>query len=651
MTRQKISITVVLLMLLFAHPSAQAREYYIGTQGDDANEGSQAAPFRTMQHAADLMVPDDTCIVLNGRYTETVRLTRSGEEGKPLRFTAHGDAPVTLAGTQPVPGPWEVYAGNIYKKRTDLEFIQLFADGRMMVEARWPNMRFPDELWDTSTWARAGAGSRYGKMVDPKLPGTGIDWTGARATLNVAHQFFTWTRTVKQHTAGLDTFTYAQDLRGITHFADKTKPWEDDYYYLSGKLEALDAPGEWFLDIQTDTLYLWLPDGSDPASHRIEAKVRDYAFDLKDCAYVELEGFHLFGATVRLRDCRHCQVENCHFLYPTYARRIADPDDQEPWADRTLVSGAYNTVSRCSLAYSPASGLAMAGLHNTAEDNLIHDMCWYGALWHTPLHMGPLPKPGEEDRVDTGFKGVIRNNTVYNAGNAVIAFSGQPTLVEYNHVYGGGLCCEDVSLLYTQLPACAGSVIRYNWVHGCRTRAQRGLGIRGDDQTRRLTVHHNVVWDCGLIGIVVKGDDNKVYNNTVFDIGTAEHPGNYVDLHTRPEPKKPWRKQYPLLARQNAHSEIRNNAALTVTSDNRGTPFPPGENVSHNYRGKRLDLAAPEHFDFRPNAASPLVDAGRDIPGFTGGFVGKAPDIGACEYGGEHWKAGITWQPEDAAGS
>ena len=44
-----------------------------------------------------------------------------------------------------------------------------------------------------------------------------------------------------------------------------------------------------------------------------------------------------------------------------------------------------------------------------------------------------------------------------------------------------------------------------------------GQGIRGDDMTRGLTVHHNVVWDCGMTGIIVKGGANRIFNNTIFD--------------------------------------------------------------------------------------------------------------------------------------
>jgi len=617
-----------------------AADYTVATNGLDANPGTEKRPFRTIQKASDVMKPGDTCHVRGGVYRQTVRPKRSGEPGRPIRFVACPGQKVILRGTEPVSGTWKVHQGKIYRTRVEGDVAQLFVDDRMMVEARWPNMRFPEELWDRSTWARAGKGSRYGKIVDPALAGTGVDWTGARATLNVAHQFFTWTRTVEAHTAGEKTFTYSRDLQGITHHANKAKPWEDDRYYLSGKLAALDAPGEWFHETESDTLYLWCLDSKDPGVHRVATKARDYAFAIEGLDHIEISGFQFFGATFLLHDCNHCVIDNCHLRYPTYARRIWDPASREPWTDQTLASGSNNTVRRCSLAYIPTSGLIVTGTDNVVEDTLIHDVCWYGSLRHVPLRMGGTKDTGPSAR------GVIRRNTVYNFGNAGICFGNQACVVEYNHVYDGGLCCLDVSLIYTQLPMCAGSVVRYNWVHGCWTERKRGLGIRGDDQTRRLTVHHNVVWDCGRDGIIVKGDHNKVHNNTVLDIGRTDKPGNYISLHTRPEPKKPWRKQYPLLKQQNANSQVFNNAALTITGHWKGTPLPTGKHVSNNFRGRDLQLVDPKGLDFRPKPGSPLIDAGRKIPGIADGFKGKAPDVGAYEFGGEHWRAGITWTPE-----
>ena len=197
-----------------------------------------------------------------------------------------------------------------------------------------------------------------------------------------------------------------------------------------------------------------------------------------------------------------------------------------------------------------------------------------------------------------------------------------------------------------------GSIIHHNWIHDSYARGNHpgglkgGLGIRGDDQTRGLTVHHNVVWSCGRDGIIVKGDTNHVYNNTVFSIGSNGLEGNYISMHTEKEPYKPWRFQKPLLEVQNLNSRIANNAALNISGDRKKRPFTPQENLHTNYFGADLMLTDPANFDFSPLPGSPLIDAGTHVPGFTDGYAGEAPDIGACEAG-DAWKAGADWESEN----
>jgi len=625
----------VLLIAGLIASAPKAAELYVSPAGNDSNPGTREKPLETIQRAAEVAKAGDVCLVGRGTYRETVKLSESGEEGRMICFRAEPGEKVVLDGTEPIAGEWKLHKGKIWKTGVDRRFEQLFVDGRMMFEARWPNIRFKDIL-SRKGWARTGEGSRYGKIVDPELAKTGNDWTGALATLNAAHQFYTWSRRVTSHEAGSDTLSYPKNLAGITHYADKTGPWEDDFYYLSGKLEALDAPGEWFLDAETKTLYLWTLDGDSPAEHEVAAKARTYGIEGRGLKHVSIEGFELFGCTLRLEDCEHVTVDGCHLLFPTYARELTDLGEPRKPTASTYVSGEHNVVRNCSLALSNAHGLLVLGPHNLVENNLVHGVCWNGSLQYTAIRC--LSRPGRTGE-EAGYT-TVRRNTALNCGNAIVAVGYMPNyLVEYNHIYDGGKACKDVSLLYTQLPLIEPSIFRYNWVHGCHS-DHIALGIRGDDQTRGLTVHHNVVWDCDWFGIIVKGDRNRVYNNTVLGSGRFD-----VLLRSQAEPKKPWRKQWPLLKVQNANTECFNNVGRKISSSHARLQPLIGEH-GNNYTGPTPMLVDPEHLDFRPREGSPLVDAGRTIEGVTDGYQGKAPDVGAYERGGEHWKPGVDWAPE-----
>ena len=255
---------------------------------------------------------------------------------------------------------------------------------------------------------------------------------------------------------------------------------------------------------------------------------------------------------------------------------------------------------------------------------------------------------------------------------------------------------EDTAALYSGGWAAAGQVWHHNWVHDTTEKC-----LRFDDQSENATIHHNVIYNCGQVrtlavspplpsfshllspsltfshllspsrtfshllapsrtfsralllarqpasdpssafnsglGLVLKGDGHVVYANTIFRTNFSE-----MCLSSCIEKLKPFRRQYPRIM-QNAHSQIFNTAAnRSVGRCECGAGAPPGGNLTGIYTGIDLGLVNVAAHDYRPTAASPLVDAGVLFPPYTDGFVGAAPDIGAYERGGEAWVAGCV---------
>lgn len=61
----------------FATP-ARATSFYVSTTGNDVNPGTQAQPFKTLQHAATEAKPGDTVNILGGVYCQQLSVTSSG---------------------------------------------------------------------------------------------------------------------------------------------------------------------------------------------------------------------------------------------------------------------------------------------------------------------------------------------------------------------------------------------------------------------------------------------------------------------------------------------------------------------------------------------------------------------------------------------
>src|SRR5881392_3800523 len=64
--------------------------YYVAPTGSDSNPGTSAAPWRTIQKAANTLNGGDTVIVNAGTYNERVQVVASGTAGKLLNFQAQG---------------------------------------------------------------------------------------------------------------------------------------------------------------------------------------------------------------------------------------------------------------------------------------------------------------------------------------------------------------------------------------------------------------------------------------------------------------------------------------------------------------------------------------------------------------------------------
>jgi plastocyanin/regulation of enolase protein 1 (concanavalin A-like superfamily) len=82
-------------------PSGNGATYYVATTGNDANAGTDAAPFRTIQKAVSIVNPGDTVLVKAGTYTGSLLFTRSGAANAYITIKNYQNDNVILSGTNP----------------------------------------------------------------------------------------------------------------------------------------------------------------------------------------------------------------------------------------------------------------------------------------------------------------------------------------------------------------------------------------------------------------------------------------------------------------------------------------------------------------------------------------------------------------------
>lgn len=643
MMREKMLVSFVLVA--FFAGAGLAGQYYVSLAGDDANPGTEHKPFRTMQKAADVMKAGDSCYIRGGRYHEAVVISGlKGTADKPITFTSYQDEAVTLDGTEPIKGKWQKYKGKIYKTKLTKDIWQLFVDGKMMISARWPNARFDDgSVWkQDETWAWQAPNSTYGRMYDDgkkNLAGTGIDFTGAIAILNIG-SFRTFAQFVDSHSAGSDNFTYTPNLWDrLSNSVWWGKHTYQGRYYLESKLECLDTSEEWFYDPDTKQLYLWTDDGKDPAGRDVRGKNQSYALDISGSSYVNVIGLDFFATTFRLESCRNTTVEDCRLLYPSYSRRMVR-DLREPEVTAVISptdSESSNAIRNCVFEYTDGTGIRVVGKGDIIENCYFHDVD-YSCVW------------GGGYAIDAagGVETTFRRNTVHTTGPSEGYRVGRRHLVELNHIYNCGHLQSDGSQIQTGISAQSGTVICYNWSHNSGRNVgsvKQGIRFDGSFIGNRYgtdgTVHHNVAWRTQTI--FIKGDNHRIYNNTSFDnqrndLAVRSAAGQPV-VANQVDPSKygGWGPgaEHP---DENARTITRNNLAGQISS----SKFKPSLGLPglhcNNFSGDvRSQLRDPDNLDFRPKADAAIVDAGFYVAGINNGYEGRAPEIGAYEYGAENY--------------
>src|SRR6478736_5597021 len=83
--------------------------WYVAVNGSDSNPGTLAAPFRTIQQAANHSAWGDAVDIRGGTYRETVKPPHGG-----ITFQNYNGESVTVSGADQL-GGWSNAGGNIYQ--------------------------------------------------------------------------------------------------------------------------------------------------------------------------------------------------------------------------------------------------------------------------------------------------------------------------------------------------------------------------------------------------------------------------------------------------------------------------------------------------------------------------------------------------------
>lgn len=592
--------------------------YFVATDGSDANAGNLASPFRTIQKAANLARPGDVVQIRGGVYRETVRPAHSGTASAPIIYTPYNNESVIVSGADRITS-FQQHNGEIYKTTVPWTLgegnDQVFVDGQMMFEARWPNQtvgnvsRVATSSFDSAQYTLAANGVATGTITDDMLSQSAGFWVGATIHTALGTSGTVVTGNVIESSPGRLKFQVMPNSKNQV-------PRDGDTYFLSGKFQGLDTAGEWYRD-NGGTLYLDAPGTGSPGNQVVEVKRRQYTFDFSDRSYITLLDIGTFAGTIVTSErSTRIVLDGLNAEYLSHYSRT-DWKPNAGWLTGATDSGIIlrgkdHVVRDSVISYSAGNGINTIGTNFTISNNVIHDINYSGT---------------DGAAVNTLFAGspnsghVITGNTVFNTGRSGIRITGlKYGTVTYNTIYNFGLQTCDNGGIYAFNSDGIGTVIAYNTIRDGLNVVPGFMlaGIYLDEGSKNYTVHHNLVYNVGhALTLNGPSSNQKVYNNTFL--------GAMKGINTLAN------KTFP-------GTVLKNNIFQGTIPSMPGATF--SNNLINDPQVKFVDVAAN---DYRLAAGSRGINTGSIIPGITDGFIGVLPDIGALEYNNNVWRSGSSF--------
>ena len=346
---------------------------YVSPDGSDANPGSQTKPVASLARARDLAraVAGKNAVtvhVADGVYylPETLLFTPkdSGTEKNPVVYKAENEGGAVLSGGSTLDLKWTSFKGGVFQAKTPagLEIDQLFINGTAQRMARYPNYD-PEKKTAAYQGCAADAFSkeRAANWADP---------TGGYIHAVHAHRW-----------GGYHYRITGKDAEGNVTYEggwqnNRQMGMHKNYRMVENIFEELDAPGEWFHDAKTSTLYYMPAADVDLASARVEGVRLRHLVEFQGTQaapvkFISLQGFTVRHSARTFMDCKEPLLRSDWAIYRGGAFLLTGTEDVsildcefDQVGGNAVFVNNYNRrvrVAGCHIHDAGASGVCFVG--------------------------------------------------------------------------------------------------------------------------------------------------------------------------------------------------------------------------------------------------------------------------------------------------
>lgn len=553
------------------YTSAQ-RTVYVSPVGNDAWTGERNRPFKTLNRAfAENEENLDTLYiqVASGDYFLERPLELSGGLYCPVVVRGNEkNKPRFLGGIKIQ--QWEKYRDGIYRayvpevKCYGYQFEQFFVNGVRAIRARTPNKDwFYVKGYKEYPYISGVRSANYAtqKIMMDKQDLKSLSNLMADELSDVCFRFYhKWDITQKK-------VVYACPDSGFVYFhGGGMKPWnpisEGSRYIMYGYKDALDMPGEWYLDKSEGYIY-YMPRTDEnletaecivPTLHqwivikgRIGMEQKDVRFENLSFQYSAysmpkfgdepMQAAATVEAAVELEYTRNVSFVNCEMLhtggYAVWFKVACQEDAIEhcyiadlgaggikigsPWYtdDSTLIS-KKNIVNNSIITHAGSElpcGVGVAIFHasdNKVTHNEISDLRYSGVsvgwVW------------GYNNSCEIWTNVLMKDGTVDFAQVRLVSPAVR-NLVAYNHIHHIGWGeLSDMGAVYTLGESCGTKIVN-NIIHDVLSYDYGGWGLYTDEGSTGVEMSSNLVYRCKSGGFHQHyGKENRIENN-IFAFG------------------------------------------------------------------------------------------------------------------------------------
>ncbi len=496
-----------------------------GTDGPLATVQAARDRIRTQTRAAGGLRKPVRVMLRSGVYRLDAAIvfesSDSGTEACPVTYQAYpGERPV-ISGGRPISGwqnddsahsrtrcegkLWRAAVPRLKDGRPWL-FNQLFVNGERRTRSRLPNRGA--FLRSDGPVSKANSRAFYFKEGDLQ------QWRNLRDAICVVYH--SWETSI-HHIRSVDTDAGMVTLR-------EPAPWgmgrweKQQRYYVENVFEALDTPGEWYLDRTTSTVYYYpLPNeaigDTELIAPLVTSTLLTFAGDPTEGQPVEHLSFagisfqHTNANLRRLRNPGQGEIYQPAMIMATGLRNAAFEDCEVVHTGAHAIwmaAGCENIrIQRCHMHSLGGGGVYIGGGWGTHEaaptQRVTVDNCF--------IHDGSYLFHGAHGVwIGKSSHNTVTHNEISNFDYSGISCgwswgfhpsSANHNILDYNHIHhlGNGDGLGDMGGIYT-LGISPGTTERYNHIHDVYNYAHvsHGSGIYPDEGSSEILIENNVVY-------------------------------------------------------------------------------------------------------------------------------------------------------------